>query len=38
MLSKNLSGARYPEWRKESPAKMAIKLIAVLGVFVLIIY
>ena len=38
MVSKNISHARYPEWRKESPAKMAIKLIAVLGVFVLIIY
>ena len=38
MASKNISHARYPEWRKESPAKMAIKLIAVLGVFVLIIY
>lgn len=38
MVSKNISNARYPEWRKESPAKMAIKLIAVLGVFVLIIY
>lgn len=38
MISKNLSGARYPGWRKESPAKMAVKLIAVLGVFVLIVY
>ena len=38
MISNKFSGAHYPEWRKESPAKMAIKLIAVLGAFVLIIY
>lgn len=30
--------ARYPEWRKESPAKMALKLIVVLGAFLLLIY
>lgn len=33
-----MMAARYPEWRKESPAKMALKLIVVLGAFLLLIY
>ena len=33
-----IMAARYPEWRKESPAKMALKLIVVLGAFLLLIY
>lgn len=37
-MGKDYDFAQYPEWRKESPAKMALKLIVVLGAFLLLIY